>query len=59
MKKVTAAMLSPSSMVVMLWRRQWAKGDFFFFLWCFWFNSLELTINNEMVVLFFLEGCNR
>jgi hypothetical protein len=24
----------------------------------FWFNSLELTINNEMLVLFFVEGWN-
>jgi hypothetical protein len=35
-----------------------AKGNFFlffffFFLWCFRFSSLELTISNEMVVLFF------
>jgi len=40
-----------------------AGGNFFlsfflFFLWCFWFGSLELTINNEMVVLFFVEGWN-
>jgi len=34
-------------------------GDFFlFFLWCFWFGSLELTINNEMVVIIFVEGWN-
>jgi hypothetical protein len=31
---------------------------FFFFLWCFSFSSLELTIDNEMVVLFFVEGWN-
>jgi len=29
-----------------------------FFLWSFWFNSLELTINNEMVVFFYVEGYN-
>jgi hypothetical protein len=27
-------------------------------LWCFCFSSLELTINNEMLVLFFVEGWN-
>jgi hypothetical protein len=27
-------------------------------LWCFWFSSLKLTINNEMVVLFLIKGCN-
>jgi hypothetical protein len=27
-------------------------------LWCFWFGSLELTINNEMVVIIFVEGWN-
>jgi hypothetical protein len=33
---------------------------FFFlsFLWSFWSNSLELTINNEMMVFFNVEGCN-
>jgi len=31
---------------------------FFFFLWCFSFSSLELTIDDEMVVLFFVEGWN-
>ncbi len=31
----------------------------FFFLWFSWSSSLELTINNEMVVFFFnVEGCN-
>jgi hypothetical protein len=34
-----------------------AIGDFFF-LWSFWFSSLGLTINNEMVVFFNVEGCN-
>jgi len=59
MKKVMATMSSPSSMVVVLWRRRWLEVVFsFFFLWCFWFGSLELTINNEMVVLFFVEGWN-
>jgi hypothetical protein len=27
----------------------------FIFLWLFWFSSLELTINNEMVVFLMLE----
>jgi hypothetical protein len=27
----------------------------FFSLWSFWFNSLELKINNEMVVVFMLK----
>jgi len=31
-------------------------GDFFLFFVVFWFSSLELIINNEMVVLFFVEG---
>jgi hypothetical protein len=31
---------------------------FFFFLWSFCFSSLELTINNEMVVFLNVEGCN-
>jgi hypothetical protein len=31
---------------------------FVFFLWSVWFSSLELTINNEMVVFFNVEGCN-
>jgi hypothetical protein len=57
-KKVTATMSSLSSIVV-LWRRQWLEVIFcFLFLWCFWFSSLELKINNEMVVLFFVEGWN-
>jgi hypothetical protein len=43
---VKAAMSSPSSMVVVLW-----KNHLFFFR-SFWFSSLELTINNEMVVYF-------
>jgi len=30
----------------------------FFFLWSIWSNSLELTINNEMVVFFGVEGYN-
>jgi hypothetical protein len=30
----------------------------FFFLWSFWFSSLELTINNEMLVFFNVEGYN-
>jgi hypothetical protein len=38
-KKVTAAMLSPSSMVAV-----------FFFFCSLWFSSLELTINTELVV---------
>ncbi len=29
-----------------------------FFFWSFWSNSLEFTINNEMVVFFNVEGCN-
>jgi len=58
-KKVMTTMLSPSSMVVVLCKRRWLEGIFFlFFLWCFWFGSLELTINNEMVVLIFVEGWN-
>jgi len=52
-----ATMLSPSSMVVVLWRMRWLEAVFsFLFLWCFWFGSLELTINNEIVVLLFVEG---
>jgi len=30
----------------------------FLFLWSFWSISLELTINNEMVVFLNVEGCN-
>jgi hypothetical protein len=29
--------------------------SFFGFLWSFWFSSLKLTINNEMVVFFMLK----
>ncbi len=32
--------------------------SFFLFLWSFWSSSLELTINNQMVVFFYVEGCN-
>jgi hypothetical protein len=31
---------------------------FFFLLWSFWSSSLKLKINNEMVVLFNVEGWN-
>ncbi len=31
---------------------------FFFLLWCFWFSSLKLKINNEMMVFFNVETCN-
>ncbi len=59
-KKVMATMSSPSSMVVVLWKRQWQQAvSFFFFsfffLWSFWSNSLELTINNEMVFFLMLK----
>jgi hypothetical protein len=30
-------------------------GFFFFFFWSFWFNSLKLTIHNEMVGFFMLK----
>jgi hypothetical protein len=30
----------------------------FVFVWSFWFSSLELTINSEMVVFFNVEGGN-
>ncbi len=33
-------------------------GHFFYFFWSFGTSSLELTINNEMVVFFNVEGCN-
>ncbi len=32
--------------------------SFFLLIWSFWSRSLELTINNEMVVFFNVEGCN-
>jgi hypothetical protein len=63
-KKVTATMSSPSSMVVVWWKRRWLEVLFFLFffflsfLWCFWFSSLELTINNKTMVFFFVEGYN-
>jgi hypothetical protein len=44
LKKMTTKMPSPFSMVVVLWS--------------FWSNSLELTINNEMVVFWNVEGYN-
>jgi len=49
-KKVMAAMSSLSFMVMV-------AGGFVFF-WCLWFSSLELTTNNEMMVLFYVDGCN-
>jgi hypothetical protein len=54
MKKVMAVMLSPSSIVVVLWRKLPSPSFFlsFLFLWSFWSSSLKLTINNEMVVFF-------
>jgi hypothetical protein len=61
-KKVMATMSSPSSMVVVWWRRQWLKAIFFiylFILWCFWFNSLELRINNDGSFFFFKVGMAR
>ncbi len=60
-KNVTTTMSSPSSMVMVLWKKRWLEAifsPFFFFGWCFWFSSLELKINNEMVVLFSIEGWN-
>ncbi len=30
----------------------------FFLFWSFWSSSLEFIINNEMVVFFYVEGCN-
>ncbi len=36
-------------------KKVFAIGNLFSFLWSFWFNSLELTINNEMVVFFMLK----
>jgi hypothetical protein len=48
-------------MVMVLWKKRWLEAifsPFFFFGWCFWFSSLELKINNEMVVLFSIEGWN-
>jgi hypothetical protein len=29
----------------------------FFLLWSFWFSSLELIINNKMVIFLNVEGC--
>jgi hypothetical protein len=31
---------------------------FLFLFWPFWFSSLELTINNEIVGFFNVESCN-
>ncbi len=56
-KKAMTVMLSPSYGGGVV-EKAMAGGDFFPFLWCFWFSSLEFTINNEMVVFFFVEGCN-
>jgi hypothetical protein len=33
-------------------------GGFFLFFWSFWFSSLKLTINNETMVFFYVEGYN-
>jgi hypothetical protein len=30
----------------------------FLFFWSLWFSSLELTMNNEMMVSFYVDGCN-
>ncbi len=57
-KKVTTTMSSPTSMVVGLWKRQWEQVVFLFFFSPLWFSSLELIINNEMVSVFYVEGCN-
>jgi hypothetical protein len=32
--------------------------SFFLFLWSFWSSSLQLIINNEIIVFFNVEGCN-
>jgi hypothetical protein len=45
-------------MVVGLWKRQWEQVVFLFFFSPLWFSSLELIINNEMVSVFYVEGCN-
>jgi hypothetical protein len=55
---VMATMLSPFSMVVVLWRNCLFSFFLFLLIWFFWFSSLELTINNEMVVFCNVEGCN-
>jgi hypothetical protein len=32
--------------------------SFFLLFWSFWYSSLELRINNEMVGFFYVESCN-
>jgi hypothetical protein len=59
---VFITMLSPLSMVMVLWKRRWQHHLLFFILfilfWSFWSSLLKLTINNEIVVFFNVEGCN-
>jgi hypothetical protein len=57
-QKVMATMLLPSSMVVVLWRHRLLSFFLFLIIWSFWSSSLELTINNEMVVFCNVESCN-
>jgi hypothetical protein len=52
MKKVMVAMLSPSSMVVVWWRKRWIEAIFSPFF-VFFYGVFGLVHYNEMVVLFF------
>jgi hypothetical protein len=42
----------------MWWQQVVVTFFFFFFFSGIFGNSLELTINNEMVIFFYVEGCN-